>query len=293
MSSAENRVVEAPAAAPPKPARLSAGTGVGLALRIVLPLTVLAIFLLLWNYVPTWQGLPQFELPTFGEDIKALADSWGTVIGPNLEKTIVDALVGFAVGNILAIVGAVLFTQSKYVEWTFYPLAIMVQTIPIVVLAPLFVILLQVYGLNPDAPLPIIGIGSKPILLVTILITFFPTLVNMTVGLRAIDPNLYDLMRLLNANRLTILWRLRLPSSIPYLFSSFKITSTLCFVGAVVGEWMLASQQGLGGYLNVFYYENDIPELWAAVIAIVACSMAFFGIVVLAERILVPWRQER
>lgn len=262
------------------------------AARVFLPLTALAVFLVLWNWLPTALGLQTFELPPFSQDIKALIDQW-SAIGPNLRVTIVDALLGFAVGNLLAVVVAIIFSQSKYLEWTFFPLAILVQTIPIIVIAPLMVVILSVFNWGPFDPLPVIGIGSKPILAVTVLITFFPTLVNMTVGLRAVDANLFDFMRLVNANRFTILWRLRLPSSMPYLFSSFKITSTLCFVGAVVGEWMLASGQGLGGLLNLYNYEENKTALWADVIAISLASMVFFGIVILAERVLVPWREER
>lgn len=261
-------------------------------LKILLPLAALAISLVLWNEMPLWLGLHQYEVPTFVQDIQALVSQWGT-IGPNLKITIVDALSGFLVGNVLAIVGAILFSQSKYIEWTFFPLAILVQTIPIIVVAPIMVIIFSVLGWGPFDPLPIVGVGSKPILAVTVLISFFPTLVNMAVGLRSIDSNLYDFMKLINASRWTILWRLRLPSSMPYLFSSFKITSTLCFVGAVVGEWMLAANTGIGGLINLFNFSEDKSGLWAAVIAVSLSSMLFFAIVIVAERLLLPWREER
>ncbi len=270
-------------------------------LKVVLPLCALGVTLFLWEKLPTWWGLAQYELPTFTEDVHALITGWGT-IGPNLKITVADALVGFALGNLLAIIGAILFSLSRYIEWTFYPLAILIQTIPIIVVAPIFVIILTAVGpklpggstiWSPDNPLPIIGVGTKPILAVTIMITFFPTLVNMAVGLRAVDPNLYDFMRLLNASRFTILWRLRLPSAMPYLFSSFKITSTLCFVGAVVGEWMLAANSGIGGLLNLLNFEQQKAALWGCVMVISLSSMLFFGLVIVAERFLLPWREER
>ena len=261
-------------------------------LRIVLPLLVIAGFLFLWQILPGIMGFQNYEFPPLSGDVQALIQQWGT-IGPSLKVTIVDALVGFALGNLFAVIGAVLFVQSKYIEWSFYPLAIVVQTIPTIVLAPLFVVIIATLHLGPYDPLPIIGIGTKPILLVTILITFFPTLVNMTVGLKAVDPNLYDFMRLINASRWTILWRLRLPSSMPYLFSSFKITSTLCFIGAVVGEWMLASASGIGGMINIYNYSLNKVGLWASILALSISCIVFFGIVVVAERILLPWREER
>jgi NitT/TauT family transport system permease protein len=261
-------------------------------LKIALPATVLATFFFLWNQVPIWAGLHEYELPTFSQDMQALVDQWGT-IGPNLQATIVDALLGFLLGNIVGIVGAILFSQSKYIEWAFYPLAIVVQTIPVIVIVPIIVVVLPLIHLDPFSPLPIVGVGSEPILAVTILISFFPTLVNMTAGLRSVDPDLYDLARVVNASRWTILWRLRLPSSMPYLFSSFKISATACFIGAIVGEWMLSNNSGIGGLLNLYYFNENKTGLWASVIAVSLSSMAFFGIVVLAERILVPWRRER
>jgi NitT/TauT family transport system permease protein len=263
-------------------------------------LIVVAVLLGIWNWLPVWLGMSQFELPTLSEDLAALGQSWGT-IGTGLEVTVADALVGFTLGNILAIVGAVIFSQSKYIEWAFYPVAILVQTIPIIVIAPVMVIVLaSVEQTFPGGPavwdpgnsLPIIGVGTKPILAVTMLITFFPTLVNMTVGLRAVDPNLFALMRLINASRWTVLWRLRLPSSMPYLFSSFKITSTLCFVGAVVGEWMLPSGNGIGALFSVYSADVQHSAMWACVIVVSLASLVFFTLVVIAEKLLVPWRQE-
>jgi NitT/TauT family transport system permease protein len=261
-------------------------------LKIALPALVLATFLFLWNEIPTWVGWQEYTMPTFSEDVRALVDQWGT-IGPNLEATIVDALLGFILGNLVGIVGAILFSQSKYIQWAFYPLAIVVQTIPVIVLVPIIVVIFALIGWDPFSSLPLVGVGSKPILAITVLISFFPTLVNMTVGLQSVDPDLYDLARVVNANRWTILWRLRLPSSMPYLFSSFKISATACFIGAIVGEWMLSNNSGIGGLINLYYFNENKTGLWASVIAVCLSSMAFFGAVSLAERVLVPWRRER
>jgi NitT/TauT family transport system permease protein len=302
-----------------------------LALRIILPLLALAAFLLFWNYAPLWKGLHEYEVPTFSEDIGALFANWN-IIGPQLKVSIADSLIGFFVGNLLAVLGAILFTQSKYAEWTFFPLAILAQTIPIVVFAPLSFTIFNAMNWGPDDPLPIIGVGTKPILAVTVLITFFPTLINMTVGLKSIDPNLFEFMRLVNSSplrdrvdrlrnpdrgvaipariaircycsllsglaetseRWKLLWRLRLPSSMPYLFSSFRITATLCFVGAFVGEWTLAVNTGIGGLVKEYIFLIQYPALWACVIAFSVSCMIFFGIVTISERFLVPWRQQQ
>lgn len=261
-------------------------------LRIVLPAIVLAALLFVWTFGPLWLHLHSYEIPTLPEDLGALGSNWG-IIGPQLEVTIADALVGFLIGNLLAIVGAILFAESRIVEQSFLPVAILFQTIPIVIFGPLSFTIFSALNWGPDDSLPLIGVGTKPILAVTILITFFPTLVNMTLGLRAVDPNVHDFLRLINASRWSVLWRLRLPSSIPYLFSSFKITSTLCFVGAFVGEWTLSVNTGIGGLVKEFYVYFEYPSMWAAVIVFCLSDLVFFGVFATVERFAIPWRQER
>jgi len=214
---------------------------------------------------------------------------------------------------VLAILGATIFVFSSNAERAFYPLAILVQTIPIIVFAPLLGILFAQIAFTSDNS-PAIAVVS-----VTILISFFPTLVNMTVGLKSIDPRVFELMRLLNASRVQIFLKLRFPSALPFLFSSLKITSTLAFVGAIVGEWMENSginpvgglldslgvhqlfgfptspfqATGVGGELNLFYFRLDKPGLFAAVFAVSILSMAFFALMVLLEKLVVPWRSQQ
>lgn len=278
-------------------------------LRFGLPLVVLLIFLAIWQYVPPWRGIPTYELPNFGATIQGLRDDWGD-IGTALLITLQDALAGFILGNLLAILGATLFSYSRNAERAFYPVAILVQTIPIIVYAPLFVILFYRMPLLGGAP------EAASVVAVAVLITFFPTLVNMNVGLKSIDPRVYELMRLLNASKTQIFFKLRLPSAMPFLFSSLKITSTLAFVGALVGEYMVGggfnpigqvlsragvstvlgfqtsplNASGVGLQLQVFYSRLDSPGIFADVFAVSLMSIAFFGLTVLAEKIFVPWQ---
>lgn len=298
--------------------------------NVLLPAFGIGLFLFVWNYGPLWLGLHRYEVPTLSEDIQALQANW-SIIGPALKDSVADALCGFFLGNLLAIFGAILFTQSRLIERTWFPLAIVFQTIPIVVIAPLSLTIFASLQWGPYDPLPIIDTGLKPILLVTVLITFFPTLVNMTVGLKDIDPNLHELMRLIGSSplrtrvdriranrsdrpaiaraaaavscgllsamaemseRWSLLWRLRLPSSMPYLFSSLKITATLCFVGAFVGEFVVAANIGVGGYIKEYEIQGLYPQVWAAVLAFVLATLVFIGFVVLAERLLFPWRRQ-
>jgi len=280
--------------------------------RLILPAIVIAAVLAAWQFLPGWLGIPPYELPNLSGTLTGLQQDWST-IGTGLLLTIQDALAGFLLGNFLAILGATTFAYSRNMERAFYPVAILVQTIPIIVYVPLLAILFaRVPGLdgNPNAS-AVVG--------VTVLITFFPTLVNMAVGFKTIDPRIYEFMVLLNASKTEIFLKLRFPSALPFLFSSLKITATLAFVGAVVGEWMTGSginpvgqllarvgmksvlgfntdpsnAAGVGGLLNLFYYQIDKPGLFASVVAISILSIAFFGAMVLLERVMVPWQQQR
>jgi NitT/TauT family transport system permease protein len=277
----------------------------------ILPIVVIIVFLVLWQVVPPWAGLHSYELPTLTDTMTGLQNDWGD-IGTSLLVTLQDALAGFVIGNLLAILGATIFSYSSSVERAFYPLAIVVQTIPILVYAPLLSIIffrLPFFSNNAQGA-AIVGVA--------VLITFFPTLVNMTVGFKSVDPRVLELMRLLNASRTQIFIKLRFPSALPFLFSSFKITATLSFVGALVGEYMVGggfnpagqaldnagiktlfgfetnpfNLQGVGGLMQVLLSRLDKPGIFAATLAVSILTILFFGLMVLLERLLVPWRSQ-
>jgi NitT/TauT family transport system permease protein len=304
----ESSTLSLPAAAgaPPGSRRINLDT----ILSYLLPTLVVAAFLLLWEYLPPALGIATYELPNLDTTLTGLQTDWSQ-IGTALLITVQDAVVGFVLGNGLAILGATLFAYSRNSERAFYPVAILVQTIPIIVYVPLFVVLFdKVPWLSENS-------DASAVIGVTVLISFFPTLVNMTAGFKAIDPRVFELMRLLNASRTQIFLKLRFPSALPFLFTSLKITSTLAFVGAIVGEWMTGSgfnplgqllsnfgissllgfdtnptsAAGIGGQLNLFYYKLDKPGLFASVFAVSILSILFFGMMVLLERVFVPWQK--
>jgi NitT/TauT family transport system permease protein len=253
-----------------------------------------------------------YELPTLTATLQGLQNDWPD-IGTALLVTVQDALAGFIIGNGLAILGATIFAYSNNMERAFYPLAILVQTIPILVYAPLLTIIFF--------KIPFLSANSQAaaVVGVAVLITFFPTLVNMNAGFKAIDPRVYELMRLLNASRTQIFLKLRFPSAMPFLFSSLKITSTLAFVGALVGEYMVgggfnpigSALDGLGvhtifgfptnpvnlagvGYqMQLFYSRLDKPGIFADVLVVSLLSILFFGLMAFLQRALVPWQKSQ
>ncbi len=306
-SRAEQVADEADIAPPLRPAG-PRGDG-GRVLQYVLPTLVVLAFLGIWQFVPPWLGIPPYELPNLSQTISGLQADWPD-IGTGLLITFQDALVGFLIGNALAVLGATSFAYSVNMERAFYPVAILVQTVPIIVYVPLLRILFFKTAVLNAAP------DAAAVVAVTVLIAFFPTLVNMTVGFKSVDPRVLELMRLLNASRTQIFLKVRFPSAIPFLFSSLKITSTLAFVGAIVGEWMAASGfnplgqalqavgvnsifgfetnpangAGIGYLLSIFQFKLDKPGIFASVLAVSILCMLFFGLMVLLERVLVPWR---
>ena len=291
----------------------SAVTTLGGALaRYGLPVAVIIAFLAIWQFVPRALGVPSYELPNLSDTLTGLHDDWSD-IGIALLVTVQDAVAGFVIGNLLAIIGATLFVSSRHIERAFYPLAILVQSIPILVYAPVFAILFfKMPFFSADS-------NAAAVVGVAVLITFFPTLVNMTVGLKAVDPRIDELMRLLNASKVQVFVKLRFPSAMPFLFSSLKITSTLAFVGALVGEYMVgggfnpighglstagaatvfgfptdpANLDGVGSQMQIFISRVDKPGVFAAVLAVSLLSILFFGLMVVLERVLVPWHKQQ
>jgi NitT/TauT family transport system permease protein len=276
--------------------------------RYGLPALVILAFLAAWQFLPKALGFSAIELPNLTDTLSDLQVYWPD-IGSSLLVTIQDAVLGFLIGNALAILGATAFVWFRTLERAFYPIAIIVQTIPIIVYAPIFVLIFFKVPFLRDHP------EAPSVILVAVLITFFPTLVNMTVGLKSIDPRVYELMRLLNASKAQIFLKLRFPSSMPFLFSSLKITSTLAFVGAIVGEFTVnggfnpvgqlldgiglhnllgfptnpSGSRGIGALYWFLYSQLETPAIFASVFAVSILSVLFFGLMVLLERWLVPW----
>jgi NitT/TauT family transport system permease protein len=190
--------------------------------------------------------------------------------------TLGEALAGFALGASVAIVGAVVMSQSRLLERSLLPLAVLVKVTPIVAVAPLFVIWF--------------GFGSFPKILIASLITFFPVLVNALAGLRSASPEALDLFRSLNASNAEVLWKLRAPGSLPYLFAAFRISVPLSVIGAVVGEWF-TGDRGLGSVIIVAHNNLDMPRLFAAVAVLAFIGISLTALTWYAEKRALFWHE--
>jgi len=188
-----------------------------------------------------------------------------------------EAIGGFFLGSITAIIFASVFSRYPVFEKAVLPLAILFQTIPIVVISPILIVSF--------------GNGMSPKIVVSALIAFFPVLVNMTKGLKEVDPTLLDLFTIFNADWVQILFKLRFPSSLPLLFSALRIASANCFIGAIIGEW-ISADSGIGYWILIKMYQNKIESMYAGVISSSLAAMALFSFVALTEYFLMPWERK-
>ena len=197
------------------------------------------------------------------------------VLLDNMIPTAMEAAGGFLLGNLVAILLATVFVHNKTLNDIFFPVALMLNAIPIVAKAPVLVLIL--------------GNGVEPKIAIAALVCFFPTLVNMVRGLDAANPQAMELMRVLSASKTEVFFKLRLYSSLPYLFSALRIAASMSVIGAVVGEW-IGSTRGIGALILQATYNFDSALLYSAITMSAFLSGSFFLVIALLERVIVRWQ---
>ena len=230
--------------------------------------------IVLWQLVVWGFSVPTFMAPSPIAVIGAFKANGGTLFA-NFLPTLMEAVLGFLVGNVVAVLLAVWFVYSPIAEKAFYPIAVIVKSIPIIAIAPILVLL--------------VGNGIAPKVIIAALICFFPTLVNMVQGLKSASPAMLDLMRVLSASGAEIFWKVRLPASLPFLFAALKIAATSSVVGAIVAEW-IGSSYGLGALIIDATYNFRSPLLYATVVIAAALAVALFFAVSIVEKKVVRWK---
>ena len=237
-------------------------------LAIALPVLGAASLLLAWQYLLPLLGVPAYIVPT-PTAISGVFQKNFALLTDNLRPTLIEALAGFVIGNLAAVLLAVLFVHNRILQVTYFPIVLFFNTIPILALSPIIIL--------------IFGLGMTPKIVIAAVICFFPTLVNMIRGLDSASDNEHELFRVLSATRSEIFWSLRLPRALPMLFSSLRIASATAVIGAIVGEW-IGSDKGLGALIiqASFNYQSD--RLYAAIVLSSCLSIVLFCAVVLVER---------
>jgi NitT/TauT family transport system permease protein len=233
----------------------------------------------LWNPPFRWSFANDLNLPHVWNIALAFGQPWERGSEETLAQYLFgaamytwrEAALGFALGAILGLVLASVFVHSRLLERAFVPYVVASQTVPIIALAPMIVFA--------------IGQGVFAVVVIATYLTFFPVTIAMIRGLRSFDPRAMELMRSYAASRWQIYLKLRLPASMPYLFTALKIAATASVVGAIIGEDTGAIQAGLGRVIQTFnqYYITGPEKLWAAIVAAALLGAAFYLAVRMVE----------
>jgi NitT/TauT family transport system permease protein len=193
-----------------------------------------------------------------------------------------EAAAGFALGAVLGFALGVMLASFRMLQRGFLPWVVASQTVPILVVAPMVVI-----WLNPKLPAPLKDWGSVAV--IAAYLTFFPVTINTIRGLQSADRRALELMRSYAAGEWRILWKLRVPAALPYIFAALKVSATASVVGAIIGELPSSIQDGLGGQIINYsqYYTIQPTGLWATNVIAAALGISFFLIVLVAEKLIV------
>ncbi len=189
--------------------------------------------------------------------------------------TLKEFLVGFAVSAFFGVLIAVLLSWSKKIQKVIMPFILFFHSMPMVGIVPIVLLWM--------------GYGFKTNIFIAFVTSFFPMVINTLAGLNSVDGDLLDLVGYLNASKIQVFWKIRLPSALPYIFSSLKICTSLVVMGVIVGE-LYASDRGLGFIISNAEHYMDTPPMFAALIIMSLLSWGMFLVVSTLERICMPWK---
>ena len=244
--------------------------------RWTITILLLLGFVGLWQLVASLPGVDDLTLASPGETWHAMRQDHSLLIH-NALVTLEEVALGLAISVAAGVLFAVAMHLFRPLREAAYPLLVASQAIPIVVLAPIFVLAFD-YGIGPK-------------LAIVALISFFPITVNVLDGLRSVEPDLLKLMRSLGSSRLGSLWRVELPWALPYFFSGLRIAASVSVIGAVFGEWA-GADEGLGRLVLLGNNQLQTPRVYAGIVILTLMAVALFALATLAERVACPWNRK-
>lgn len=233
----------------------------------------IAIVAVLVTITLRMMDIPDYVLPAPSTIAAALADH-RSLLWQELPPTLIEAGLGFALGNIGAVVLAVVIVHFRQPRRVVLSFALFLRSVPIIALTPLLTVWL--------------GLGMAPKVAVVTLMVFFPTLVVTVRGLGSVDRVILDLMHVYDASQLQLLAKVRFPACIPYLFSGLRIAAPTAILGALVAEW-LGATHGIGHLMAVATFEFRTDLLWATIVVSALLGIGAFALIALTQRWLVPW----
>ena len=225
------------------------------------------------NRIATDSSLPHIWdiLAAFIQPAQRNGPPLGVILAGQALFTFREALIGFAVGGVLGLLLGIGFVHSRLAERAFVPYVVASQTVPILAISPLIVVATKA--------------GWLSVTIVSAYLTFFPVTIAALRGLRAADPRAFELMRSYAADKRQVLWKVRLPTSVPYLFASLRVAAAASVIGAIIGELPSGIPDGLGSALLNYnqYYTQGPEKLWATIVMCSVLGLAFVGLIRLVE----------
>lgn len=246
--------------------------GAKLAYYVPSAVTLIAL-LLFWQFAVDYWQVKEFILPSPLRALEALFDPhyrWPY----NLSLTLTSVIGAFIFTSLAGLIIGTILVWSTMLERVILPILVLFNTLPKIALAPMFIFW--------------IGYGVKANIVIGVAVAFFPMVLNTAAGLRSVEPELLDLLRALKARKWQVFLKIRLPNALPYIFVGLKLNAVFATVGAIVGEF-IASTGGLGAVIIVGNTTLDTPAIFASLILISAIGLALYLLVIIAERIVMPW----
>ena len=245
-------------------------------LALLPALSILAL-LAVWEILVRALNVPTYVLPAPSRVLTALWEDRESLLHHS-GITVCEALSGMGISLALALVLGVLMDISAGLKACLYPILVVTQTIPMIVLSPILILYL--------------GFGAAPKILTVVLMCFFPVVVGFADGMQQIDPGYVNLIRAYGGSRLQVYTQVKIPYALPSLFSGLKVAATYSIGGAVVGEWV-ASQAGIGYYLLRVKNSYALDKMFASVLVIILLSMMMNGLILLLQRLCQPHLYKR
>jgi NitT/TauT family transport system permease protein len=240
--------------------------------RLLLPVVVLAVGIAIWEFVVRVNNIQPYVLPGPLAVFQTLVSDW-PVLSQSLGVTLLTTLEGFVAAAAGGVALALLFNQSKWLEYSLFPYAVILQVTPVIAIAPLLLIYLQ---------------QQTAVIVCAWIVAFFPVLSNTTLGLNSVDRNLAGLFKLYGASRLQTLRYLKLPAALPFILGGLRIAGGLSLIGAVVAE-IAAGTAGAGSGLAFRIAESgyrlNIPRMFAALLLLSLAGIVIYGVLALISHL--------
>lgn len=234
----------------------------------------LLILVVFWEVAVIVLEVPSYILPAPTAIMAEFGSYWHRLL-PNAVVTASEVLIGFICAVAIGVPLAILITYSTMMERSVYPLIVASQTVPKVAIAPLL--------------LTWFGYGLAPKIVIVVLLSFFPIVINSVMGLKSASREMIHLARSMGASGWQTFWKFRLPNALPSMFAGFKLATVLSVIGAIVAEF-IGADKGLGYLILVSGSNFNITRQFAAIILITVIGIVFFMVIERLERVVIPWR---